>query len=61
MQNANTPKEIQNAKPRAVLGSAAPQFVISNDRNEEMINIAKNFGLIFIGLLIKGYPYRYLI
>lgn len=44
-QKANTPKEIQNVKPRAVLGSVAPQFVINNNRNEDMISTNNNFGL----------------
>ena len=43
-QKANTPKEIQNVKPRAVLGSVAPQFVINNNRNQDMISTNNNFG-----------------
>jgi hypothetical protein len=43
-QKANTPKEIQNVKPRAVLGSVAPQFVINNNRNEDMISTNNNLG-----------------
>lgn len=43
-QKANTPKEIQNVKPRTVLGSVAPQFVINNNRNEDMISTNNNFG-----------------
>ena len=41
-QNTNTPKETQKVKPRAVVGSVAPQFVINKDRNEEMINRFKS-------------------
>jgi hypothetical protein len=43
-QKANTPKEIQKVKPRAVVGSVAPQFVINNNRNEDMISTNNNFG-----------------
>jgi hypothetical protein len=43
-QKANTPKETQKVKPRAVVGSDAPQFVINNNRNEDMISTNNNFG-----------------
>ena len=45
-QKANTPNEIQNVKPRAVLGSEAPALVINNNRNEVMVSINRILGLI---------------
>lgn len=50
-QKANTPKEIQNVKPRAVLGSVAPQFVINNNRNEDIVSTNNNLGFSIIGFL----------
>ena len=49
-QKANTPKEIQKVKPRAVVGSVAPQFVINIIQNENIVSTNNNLGFSLIFL-----------